>query len=55
MALARAAVSMVTVNGVATLSVAKLTVDPSFEERMLKLFSEMGIEIKVSGSELYGF
>ncbi len=54
-ALARAAVSMVTVNGVATLSVAKLTVDPSFEERMLKLFSEMGIEIKVSGSELYGF
>ena len=54
-ALARAAVSMVTVNGVATLSIAKLTADPSFEERMRRLFAEMGVEIKISGSELYGF
>ncbi len=54
-ALARAACSMVTVNGVATLSVAKLTRDPSFEERMYALLRELGLEVKVSGSELYGF
>ena len=44
-----------TVNGVATLSIAKLTADPSFEERMFRLFTEMGIQLKLSGSELYGF
>ncbi len=54
-ALARAACSMVTVNGVATLSVAKLTTDPSFEERMYALLRDLGLEVKVSGSELYGF
>ncbi len=53
-ALARAAVSMVTVNGVCTLSIAKLTTDPSFEERMCALLRETGLRIKVSGSELYG-
>ncbi len=54
-ALARAACSMVTVNGVATLSVAKLTTDPSFEERLYALLKETGLNIRVSGSELYGF
>ncbi len=54
-ALSRAAVSMVTVNGTATLSIAKLTVDPSFEERLYKLLTGVGLEINVSGSELYGF
>ncbi len=55
MALARAAVSMVTVNGIATLSIAKLTADPSFEERLYKTLADEGLEITVSGSELYGF
>ncbi len=54
-ALSRAAVSMVTANGTATLSVAKLTADPSFEERLLGLLRGEGLEIRVSGSELYGF
>ena len=52
-ALARAAVSMVTVNGVCTLSIAKLTSDPSFEERMYSLFHDLGITPRLSGSELY--
>lgn len=54
-ALSRAVVSMVTVNGVATLSIAKLTVDPSFEERLYKVLTGEGLEIRISGSELYGF
>ena len=54
-ALSRAAVSMVSANGTATVSVAKLTTDPSFEERMLVLLKELGLDVKVSGSELYGF
>ncbi len=52
-ALARAAVSMVTANGTATVSVAKLTTDPSFEERMYSLFLDLGIKPRLSGSELY--
>lgn len=53
-ALSRAAVSMVTVNGTATLSIAKLTADPSFEERLYKLLAGAGLKIHVTGSELYG-
>ncbi|MGM9522518.1 MAG: hypothetical protein ACI3VB_08575 [Oscillospiraceae bacterium] len=53
--LSRAACSMVTVGDTATFSVAKLTADPSFEERMYSLFKDSGLEPKVSGSELYGF
>lgn len=54
-ALSRAAVSVVSANGTATVSVAKLTTDPSFEERMYTLLKELGLEVKVTGSDLYGF
>ncbi len=53
--LARAACSVVTVGDVCTFSIAKLTADPSFEERISLLLRENGLEFKVSGSELYGF
>ncbi len=55
MALARAACSMVTVGNTATLSIAKLTTDPSFEERMYTLFCDVGLKPRVSGSDIYGF
>ena len=53
-AISRAACSMVTAGDTATFSIAKLTADPSFEERMYSLFVENNLEPHVSGSELYG-
>lgn len=50
----RAACSMVTVNNVATFSIAKATIDPSFEEKINALLTENGLEFAVSGSEIYG-
>ena len=50
----RAACSMVTCGGRAVFSIAKLTADPSFEERIYALLTENGITPIVSGSELYG-
>ncbi|MDO4544189.1 MAG: hypothetical protein Q4C01_06505 [Clostridia bacterium] len=49
----RAGCSMVTFGNIATLSIAKRTADPSFEEEMFRLFSEDGIIPEVEGSELY--
>lgn len=46
----RAACSMVTVNGKAVLSIAKLTNDPSFEERLYSELSGLGIGVELEGS-----
>ncbi len=52
--ISRAACSMVTAGNICTFSIAKLTADPSFEERMFKLLCENGLEPHISGSGLYG-
>ena len=49
----KAACSMVTFNNTATLTIAKMTADPSFEERLYKLLCDEGLEPIVEGSELY--
>ncbi len=53
--LARAVCSAVTAGDVCSLSIAKLTADPSFEERIDMVLRENGLTPKISGSELYGF
>ena len=50
----RAACGLVTVGDKAVLSIAKNTVDPSFEERLYREFTARGIEVKLTGGELYG-
>ncbi len=50
----RAGCSMVTVNDTATFSIAKMTQDPSFEEKLYDLLCGEGIAVLVEGSELYG-
>ena len=49
----RVSCSMVTFGEVATLSIAKMTADPSFEEELFRLLSLDGIEPEVEGSALY--
>jgi len=49
----RAGCSMVTFGNTATLSIAKFTADPSFEEAMFRLLSEDGVIPEVKGSQLY--
>ena len=49
----RAGCSMVTINDVACFSIAKMTIDPSFEEKMYDLLCKEGIPVLVEGSELY--
>lgn len=49
----RASCSLVTVNNTAMFSIAKLTADPSFEEKLYELLTRDGVEVKVEGSELY--
>ncbi|NMA37026.1 MAG: hypothetical protein GX942_01835 [Papillibacter sp.] len=51
----RAVCSMVTYGGTAVFVVAKLTPDPSFEEKMYQLLKENGLNPAVKGSELYGY
>ncbi len=51
--ISRAACTMVSACNVATLTIAKLTMDPTFEEKMLELFQKEGLEVKVEGSEIY--
>lgn len=46
----RAACSMVTVNGKAVLTIAKLTNDPSFEERLYYELGRLGVEVEAEGS-----
>lgn len=50
----RASCSLVTCCGVATLSIAKMTADPSFEERLYALLCRDGIVPRVEGSDLHG-
>ena len=50
----RATCSLVTVNNIATFTVAKATLDPSFEEKIYSLLTENGLDFSVSGSDVYG-
>jgi len=49
----RASCSMVTINDTATFSVNKMTVDPTFEEKMYELLKSDGIIAVVEGSQFY--
>ena len=49
----RSACSLVTVNNTANFSIAKCTIDPSFEEKMYELLTADGIEVNVEGSDFY--
>ena len=49
----RASCSMVTINDTATFSVNKMTVDPTFEEKMYELLKSDGIITVVEGSQFY--
>lgn len=49
----RAGCAVITVNDVTTFSINKLTVDPTFEEKMYELLTNAGLEIKVEGSDFY--
>lgn len=49
----RAGCSMVTIGDVATFTVAKMTIDPTFEEKMYALLTNSGIAVTVEGSTLY--
>ena len=51
----RASCSMVTLGDTATLSITKMTADPSFENKLYILFKESGLLPDVKGSELYGY
>ena len=51
----RATCGLVTYNDVATLSITKLTKDPSFETRIYDLLFKDGIDITVEGSEIYDY
>lgn len=49
----RTACAMVTLGDTATLSVSKMTLDPSFEEKLYALLTADGITVRVEGSEAY--
>ena len=49
----RASCAMVTFNNVATLSISKMTTDPTFEEALNRLLITDGIIPSIEGSELY--
>lgn len=49
----RASCAMVTFGDTLTFSVTKMTVDPSFEEKMYQLLCADGVAVKVEGSGLY--
>ena len=46
--------SLISVNGITTLSISKYTKDPSFEEKVYALLRNDDITIEVEGSEPYG-
>jgi len=50
----RAACSMLTLGDTTTLSIAKLTADTSFENKLYALFVENGVTPSVKGSEIHG-
>ncbi len=49
----RAACAMITLNGVANLSVTENTADPTFCENLCRLFAADGVEVRLEGSALY--
>lgn len=49
----RAGCSVITINGITTFSINKMTVDPTFEEKMYELLINDGIEVSVEGSGFY--
>jgi len=49
----RASCSVVTMNDTMTFTIAKATLDPSFEEAMYDLLLANGISVVVEGSEFY--
>lgn len=49
----RVSCALVTFGQTATLSISKMTADPSFEEKLYDLFAADGITPRVEGSELY--
>jgi hypothetical protein len=49
----RVALSMVSYNNVSTLSIAKQTLDPSFEDKFYDLLSSFGLDVLVEGSVIY--
>lgn len=51
----RVSCAMVTVNGVACFSMAKMTADPSFEEALYDQLTADGIPVNVEGSGYYGY
>ena len=51
--IARASCGVASFNNVTTISITKITIDPSFEDKMYSLLSKEGLDILVEGSELY--
>lgn len=49
----RASCAMITFANTCTLSITKMTTDPSFEERALALFEKDGVAVRAEGSEIY--
>ncbi|MBO5712921.1 MAG: hypothetical protein J6R88_01800 [Clostridia bacterium] len=49
----RASCSLITFNDVSTFSITKKTVDPSYEEALLKILENDGISVTVEGSDIY--
>ena len=51
----RAICGLVTYNNVTTLSISKMTKDPTFEEKYYELLCEDGLEVEVEGSVVYEY
>lgn len=49
----RAGCSVVTINNITTFSISKMTVDPTFEEKLYELLENDNINVTVEGSGLY--
>ena len=49
----RAGCSVVTINNITTFSISKMTVDPTFEEKIYELLQNDNISVNVEGSGLY--
>jgi hypothetical protein len=47
----RASCALVTCSGIATLSISKMTYDPSFEEKLYSLLLDEGFCVEAAGSE----
>lgn len=49
----RAICGLVTYNNISTLSISKMTKDPTFEEKFYELLLSEGLEVEVEGSDVY--